>query len=344
MSYDEELADLFTTNSDALTVCGACQWHCTLAPGELGRCHMRVGTATGLALLNHGLIAGATIGPIEDHRFWHFFPDSQVLGIGGWGYATVTDQGRGPYGSIPEDPTKRRKLDADRAANFALERLCRGVVWAYGEPAVNHEYVRGLLQLSRASSRYTAIITTGAMTEEAFDQIGHYLDGFSLDLRGFSDASYARLGGLPNWRGVLAIAERARHRWHCHIEVTTRIHHGVNHDPEELRALIGWIKSALGEHTPWHVLPGDAGSETAAATMRARRLAHELGLHYVYGAETNQQTRCPSCQQTLITRTNGVARLVGLNGAACASCGHETKLHTSMYKQQQQRESRSGTE
>jgi pyruvate formate lyase activating enzyme len=333
MSHDVELADLVTTDGGALTVCLACQWRCALAPGEPGRCQVRVGTETGLALLNHGLIAGASIGPIEDHRLWHFFPDSLVLAIGGWGYATIADQSRGPYGSLPEDPTRRRKLDADRAANFALERLCRGIVWAYGEPAVNHEYVRGLLQLSRASSRYTAIVTTGAMTEQALDQIGHYLDGLSLDLRGFSEASYARLGGLPDWRGVLAIAERALTRWGCHLEITTRIHHGVNDDPEELRALIGWIKGALGEHTPWHVLPGDAGSETASSTMRARRLGHELGLHYVYGAEPNQPTRCPICHQTLITRTNGVTRLTGLTGTTCASCGHETKLHLSLFKQ-----------
>ncbi len=333
MANEFEHADLVAPGEGGATVCLACQWRCALTPGETGRCQVRAGVEGGVALLNHGLIAGAAIGPIEDHRLWHFFPDSLVLSIGGWGYATIADQGRGLYGAIPEDPAKRRKLDADRAANFALERLCRGVVWAYGEPAVNHEYARGLLQLSRASSRYTAIVTTGAMTQEALDQIGHYLDGLSLDLRGFSEASYTRLGGLPDWRQVLGIAERARSRWNCHLEVTTRIHHGVNDEPDELRAMISWIKESLGEHTPWHVLPGDAGSETAASTMRARRLGHELGLQYVYGAEPNQQTRCPACQNTLITRNNGVARMVGLDGRACASCGHDTKLHLSIFKQ-----------
>ncbi|HMQ30619.1 MAG TPA: radical SAM protein [Chloroflexaceae bacterium] len=333
MANDLELADLVTPGDDGATVCLACQWRCGLAPGVAGRCLVREGAQGGVALLNHGLIAGAAIGPIEDHRLWHFFPDSLVLAIGGWGYATVADQGRGPYGAVPDDPAKRRKLDADRAATFALERLCRGVVWAFGEPAVNHEYARGLLQLSRAASRYTAIVTTGAMTEEALDQIGHYLDGMSLDLRGFSEASYARLGGLPDWRQVLAVAERARARWGCHLEVTTRVHHGVNDDPDELRALAGWIKERLGEHTPWHVLPGDAGSETAASTMRARRLGHEAGLHHVYGAEPNQPTRCPVCHNTLIARANGVTRLVGLSDGACASCGHEARLHLSIFKQ-----------
>jgi pyruvate formate lyase activating enzyme len=332
-SMSHELADLCAPGDDGATICLACQWRCALRPGELGRCQVRVGAAEGIALLNHGLISGATIGPIEDHRLWHFLPDSLALAIGGWGYATVADQGRAPYGLIPEDPAKQRRLPADRAATFALERLCRGVVWAFGEPAVNHEYVRGLLQLSRASSRYTALVTTGALTMEALDQLGHYLDAVSLDLRGFADASYARLAGVPAWREMLAVAERARTHWHCHMEVTTRIHHGVNDDPEELRALVGWVKEALGEQTPWHVLPGDAGSETAAATTRARRIGHEAGLQYVYGAEPNQQTRCPACHHTVVTRTNGVARLVGLNGSNCDNCGHDTKIQLSIFKQ-----------
>lgn len=333
MENEQELADLVEPGTPGSTICLACQWRCALAPGEMGRCLVRAGVDQGIALLNHGQIAGASIGPVENHRLWHFFPDSLVLAIGGWGYATLADQGRGPYGRIPEDPAKQRKLDADRAANVALERLCRGVVWAYGEPAVNHEYVRGLLQLCRAASRFTAIVTTGAMSEEALDEIGHYLDGISLDLRGFSEASYTRLGGLPDWHAVLARAERARSRWGCHIEVTTRIHHGVNDDPDELRALVLWIKEALGEQTPWHVLPGDAGSETAASTMRARRLGHELGLHYIYGSEPNQPTRCPTCHRTLITRVNGVTRLTGLNETACAACGHDLKLHLSIFRQ-----------
>ncbi len=329
----EELADLIAPGDDGATVCMACQWRCALKPGELGRCQVRVGVDGGIALLNYGLVSGAAIGPIEDHRLWHFLPDSLALAIGGWGYATVADQGRAPYAQIPDDPAKRRKLEADKAANFALERLCRGVVWAFGEPAVSHEYVRGLLQLCRASSRYTALVTTGALTPESLDQLGHYLDGLSLDLRGFSDASYARLGGLPHWQELLTIAERAHTRWHCHVEVTTRIHHGVNDDSDELRAMIAWIKGTLGEHTPWHVLPGDAGSETAAATTRARRLGHEGGLQYVYGPEPNQPTRCPTCHHTLILRTNGGARLVGLSGTSCANCGHESKLRLSIFKQ-----------
>jgi pyruvate formate lyase activating enzyme len=326
------LAELLTPADDGAFHCAACQWRCTLHPGEVGRCQVRVASEEGISLPSYGLISGASIGPVEDHRLWHFFPDTLMLSIGSWGYAAPLDQQRGPYGTIPTDPSRLRRLDAERAANFALERLCRGVIWAYGDPAVAHEYVLALLQLSRASSRVTALVTSGAFTPESLEEIGPYLDAISFDLRGFSDATYARLSGLPDWRATLEIIAEARNRWHCHVEVSTRIHNGVNDSPDELRDLVAWITSTLGRHTPWHLLPGDAGSETAAAVLRARRIGHENGLYYIYTAEVNQTTRCPTCQATLITRTNGVVRMVGLKDGACESCGHDPQLHLSIFK------------
>lgn len=332
------LATLAQPLADGRFQCLACQWQCSLAADEPGRCRMRVGRTDGIELLNHGMISGAAIGPIEDHRLWHFFPDTTVLAIGGWGYALPLDQQRGQYGSLPVEPAKRRRLDPQRAADFALERLCRGVVWAFGEPAVNFEYVLALMQLSRAASRYTAIVTSGLLSSEALAELGPYLNGISLDLRGFSDNAYQRLGGISNWRPILRFAEEAQQRWKCHIEITTRIHHGVNDHPDELRELVHWIKTTLGEETPWHVLPGDAGSETAAATMRARRIGHEGGLQFIYGAEPNQPTRCPLCHATLISRQQGMSRRVGLDGNRCTNCGYAANFYLSIFKHHRESE------
>lgn len=329
---EEDIVQLVTVTEANEVQCQACQWRCRLKPEEFGRCRMRVGDGDRLKLLNYGLVSAATIGPIEDFRFWHFFPEAKVLSIGGWGYAFPADQQRGQYADLPADESKRRKLEPERAADVALEKLCRGVVWGYAEPAVSFEFVRDLLQLSRAASRFTAIVTSGYLTIEALDNIGHYLDGINLDLRGFSDLAYARLANVPDWRNILQVTERALRHWNCHIEITTRLHHGVNDNPEELRALVDWIVSTLGAHTPWHVLPGDVGSETAAAVVRARRIGHEQGLHYVYGPEHNQATRCHSCQTALIRRDGNLTRVVGLDGDRCTNCGTQIYLRHSIFK------------
>jgi pyruvate formate lyase activating enzyme len=326
------LTQLAETLADHRTRCNVCQWHCELAPGELGRCLVREGSDEGIIALNDGLASAATVGAVEDHLLWHFFPGTPVLSIGGWGYAFPADQQRGQYVRIPDDETKIRRLEPERVATVALDRLCRGVVWTYSEPAVAHEYMLDLLRTCRASSRYTALVTTGYLTIEALDQIGNYLDGISLDLRAFDDATYRRLAGIENWRGILDVAAHARDRWHCHVEVTTRLHPGVNDSPDQIQALATWIRDALGPLTPWHALAGDAGSAAAASVARARKLAREIGLHYVYGPDPNQSTFCANCSNTLIERKGNSARAVGLEGHTCASCGAETGLRTSIFK------------
>ena len=326
------LTELVERMPDGQLRCGVCQWRCVLAPGETGRCLVRVGSEAGIVVENDGLISAATVGPIEDHRLWHFFPGTPVLSLGSWGYAFPSDQQRGQYARIPDDQSKRRRLDPDRAAIVALERLCRGVVWSYSDPSVAQEYVLDLLQLCRANSRYTALVTSGYMTIAALDQIGHYLDGLSLELRAFEDAAYSRLTGVEHWRGILDVAVHARERWHCHVEITTRLHPNVNDATEQVQVMAGWIRDALGPHTPWHVLPGDAGAAAAATVARARRLGHEVGLYFVYGPEPGQSTLCPSCALTVVERSANGTRTAGMEGSRCAECGDDLHMRTSIFK------------
>lgn len=326
------LTQLVESLPDGRWRCGVCQWRCELGPNDVGRCLVRAGNESGIAVLNDGLISAATVGMIEDHRLWHFFPDTPVLTLGGWGYAFPADQQRGQYANIPEDESKRRKLDPERAATVALERLCRGIVWTYSEPAISQEYVLDLLRTSRANSRYTALVTTGYMTIAALDQIGHYLDGLSLEIRGFDDAVYRRLASIEQWRGILETAAHAQRRWNCHIEITTRLHPGVNDSPEQIQGLAGWIRDTLGPHTPWHILVGDAGAAAAAAVARSRRIAREAGLHYVYSSDPGQSTACYSCGATVIERSGNSARVVGLEGRRCSACGTDLHIRTSIFK------------
>jgi pyruvate formate lyase activating enzyme len=325
------LTELLETLPDGRLRCGVCQWRCALALEEVGRCLVRVRTSDGIAVTSGGLVSAAGVGPVEEHRLWHFFPGTPVLTLGGWGYAFPEDQQRGQYARTPEEEARRRALDPERVAAVALDKLCRGVVWSYSDPSVVHEYVLDLLRTCRASSRYTALVTSGYATTAALDQLGHYLDGISLELRAFDDGAYRRLTGVDEWRGILEAASHARDRWGVHVEVTTRLHPGVNDGHEQLLGLAGWIREALGAHAPWHVLPGDAGSAASASVARARRAGHEAGLHFVYGPEANQPTTCSACGVMVIERV-GAAKPVGLDGSRCAACGEELHIRSSIFK------------
>jgi pyruvate formate lyase activating enzyme len=326
------LTELTEPAADGRLRCDVCQWRCALSLGETGRCLVRTRTADGIAVLHDGLVSAAHVGAVEEHRLWHFFPGTPVLSVGSFGYAFPADQQRGQHARIPEEENRRRRLDPERVAAVALDKLCRGVVWAYSDPSVSVEYVLDLLRTCRAASRYTALLTSGYATVAALDALGHYLDGINLELRAFEDGAYRRLAGVEEWRSVLQFAARARERWGVHIEVTTRLHPAVNDTPEQIGALVAWVRDTLGAHTPWHVLPGDAGAAAAASVARARRAGHEAGLRFIYGPEGGQPTICPACSATMIDRTGGVIRSTGLDGGRCANCGADMHIRTSIFK------------
>jgi pyruvate formate lyase activating enzyme len=80
------------------------------------------------------------------------------------------------------------------------------------------------------------------------------------------------------------------------------------------------------------VLPGDAGAAAAAAVNRARRLGHEQGLQYIYGADPYQSTHCPSCGVVVFERSAAGARMVGMEDSHCATCGADLHIRTSIFK------------
>jgi len=96
-------------------------------------------------------------------------------------------------------------------------------------------------------------VTNGYLTPEALDLIGPYLDAWRVDIKGFSDELYQNLAKISNWRGILEVAQRAKKKWHMHVEVVTNIIPTMNDDDAQLTGIAGWIAKELGEQTPWHV-------------------------------------------------------------------------------------------
>jgi pyruvate formate lyase activating enzyme len=308
--------------------CDVCQWHCVLAPGETGTCRVRSYHDDAIIADADGLVSGATIGPVEDHRLWHFFPDSQVLSLGGYGtpLAPADTSVSLPYAVAPADA---RELSPERAAQFAQQRLCRGMLWTYGDPAVGFEWVLDGVKLGRAASRFTAIATTGYFSAEAFAMLAPYLDGMRLDVYGFTDQSYGALTGFQEWRTVFKNAAEARQRWNMHIEVALHLTPGLNDSDAEVGALAKWVRVALGSLTPLHVLGAEPDHP---AIEQAQATAKTTGLTFVYGPAATQPTRCPRCTWVVVERGDGPTQLNGVADDCCESCGAPLGLRTSLFR------------
>ena len=319
---------LQTTLADGRVRCGVCQWRCELAPGETGRCRIRHNEHGAIVDAAAGLVSAAAIGPIEDHRLWHFFPDAQVFGVGSFGTPLVPDIGLSSEHPYVVPTPGARELEAERVVRFAQQRLCRGVIWTYNDPAVSFEWVLDGVKLGRAASRFTALATSGYFSPEAFEQIAPYLDGMRLDVYGFSERAYRTLTGYPDWQTIFKLAADARRRWNIHLELVLQLAEGINDSDAEVTDLARWIKIALGSLTPLHIVPTTAPEHRVHAAQLAARAA---GLAYVYGPEADQATRCPSCDWLIVERGAGPTQVTGVAEDACENCGTQLGLRLSLF-------------
>jgi len=328
---------LFEKLPSSFVRCGTCQWRCTIAPGNSGYCRMYQNRDGDLYNLNYAQVSSMAADPIEKKPLFHFYPGSSCFSLGGWGcnfhcegcqnwqISTVRD-GERWHGS--------REVLPEMAVELAQHYQCQGISWTYNEPSVWFEYTLDSARLAKEKGLYTVYVTNGYLTPEALDTIGPYLDAWRVDVKGFSDTLYRKLTKITHWRGILEVAERARHKWHMHVEVVTNIIPDLNDDDEQLKGIADWIHDKLGELTPWHVTRfhpqyqmADLPMTPLATLEHAYDIGRAAGLKFVYlgnvPGHKSENTVCYSCGNINVARSGYETRITGLTGPKCQFCGAE---------------------
>ena len=123
-----------------------------------------------------------------------------------------------------------------------------GVAFTYNEPLVGYEFVRDTACLVKQNGMKTVVVTNGSVELEILEEILPYIDAMNIDLKGFTEDYYRKLGG--NLNTVKAFIERAAKD--CHVELTTLIVPGENDSKEKMEQEAAWIAS-LSPEIPLHV-------------------------------------------------------------------------------------------
>ena len=319
--------------------CNVCQWRCVLAPGKYGVCNMRRNIDGVLFSLNYGLASSVAVDPIEKKPLFHFYPGSSVFSLGTWGcnFHCVGCQNWQIACTDVSSLEGSRAISPQQAVDEAKRSGCRGIAWTYNEPTIWFEYTLDSAKLAKENGLYTVYVTNGYITPEALDMIGPYLDGYCVDVKGFSDKFYKDMAKLSHWRGILDVAKRAKNKWGMHVEVITNVMPGMNDDAEQLTALASWVKEKLGELTPWHVTRfypkyrmEDAEPTPVEALERAYDIGKKAGLRFVYmgnvPGHSYEKTLCYSCGNLIIDRVGYNIKIAGLDGSRCRACGAELNM------------------
>jgi pyruvate formate lyase activating enzyme len=232
-------------------ICSLCPRHCALAEGATGACHARGNRGGTIKPLNYGKITSMNLDPIEKKPLARFHPGSRILSVGSFGcnlhcpfcqnYEIAWAGEDIPFRTVPP-------LELVRLAEETRPEGNIGVAFTYNEPLVGIEYIMDTAPLLRERDLKTVLVTNGYICREPLLELLPHVDAMNIDLKGFTEAFYRKLGGdlATVKESILLSAAR------CHVEVTTLVVPGENDSPEEISALSAWLASVNPE-IPLHL-------------------------------------------------------------------------------------------
>jgi pyruvate formate lyase activating enzyme len=216
-----------------------------------------------------------------------------------------------------------------------VRERCASIAYTYTEPTVFFEFTYDTGRLAHEGGIANVWVSNGFMTPEMMDLVTSpdsppLIDAANIDLKAFTDTYYRQQCGArlqPVLDNLVTMKQRGV--W---LEVTTLVIPGLNDSEEELRAIAAFIHDSLSPDTPWHVSRFhptyrllDRPPTPVATLLRAREIGLEAGLQYVYTGnipgQGGEDTLCPACGATVISRTGFSVRANRAAGGRCVSCG-----------------------
>jgi pyruvate formate lyase activating enzyme len=153
-----------------------------------------------------------------------------------------------------------------------------GLTLTGGEPAVQPEFARAILQLARQEGLHTAIETCGAVSWQNLESLLPYLDVVLFDMKHIDPETHRRFTGASN----VSILENLRRTAASGVRMVVRVPliPGFNTDEDTLRAMGKWIKGIDGIHEIHVLAYHTLGRSKYKALNLAYPLEHLAPMHH----------------------------------------------------------------
>lgn len=233
-------------------ICNVCMHRCRLKEGQIGRCRARKNEKGRSYPINYGHITSLALDPIEKKPLACFYPGSLILSVGSFGCNlncpfcqnhSIAMAGQKEVETLVVTPEALA-----REAYEARNRGNIGVAFTYNEPLVGYEFVRDTAKLVHEYGMKNVVVTNGSLSEEAANEILPYIDAYNIDLKGFEQTYYDKLGGSLEY--VKTFIQLAAN--YAHVEITTLVVPGENDTSEEIGRLAKWLAS-IDKDMPLHL-------------------------------------------------------------------------------------------
>ena len=313
--------------------CYLCPRHCHIGDGQAGFCFIRVNQGGKLYSLGYASPAAIQVDPIEKKPLNHFLPGTKIFSMGtaGCNMGCFFCQ-NWDISKSRSDQVHSTHLEPEQVVELAIRHGCPSIAFTYTEPTIWAEYVIDICEIAHARGLHTVMVTNGYITGEAFtDVYGHGLiDAANVDLKAFTENFYGKIT-LTHLAPVLETLLRLKNETNVWFELTNLMIPTLNDDENETRKLSEWILAHLGPDVPLHFTAfhpdfklRDKPRTPPETLHRARRIALDAGLHYVYEGNIftdAANTYCPQCRALLVERSWHDVRKNLLKNGACPKCG-----------------------
>ncbi|MBI5343131.1 MAG: AmmeMemoRadiSam system radical SAM enzyme [Deltaproteobacteria bacterium] len=319
---ERRVAAYWHAEGDAVR-CELCPHRCRIAGGKRGICGVRGNMEGTLYALTYGMVAAASMDPIEKKPLFHFHPGKEILSIGSVGcnfrcgfcqnYHLVS--GQAPLGIAPIPSLVRA----------AREPGSVGIAYTYNEPLIWFEIVMDCAREFRKAGMANVLVTNGYVSPEPLAELLPLVDAMNIDLKSMDPEFYRKICGadLPPVLDTIRAAAR-----NVHVEITNLLVTGENDSDEEIRRVVEFVAATdpeiplhFSRYFPQHrfTAPPTPPDRLEAAFRIARE---KLAYVYVvnYQLPGSEDTICQKCGAVVVRRTGYHASPAGLSGKRCASC------------------------
>lgn len=232
-------------------VCPICPHACALKEGAIGICRARKNEKGTIISINYGKITSIGLDPIEKKPLARFMPGARILSVGSFGCNLACPFCQNYEIACGTEGIAVRSVSPEELLEMAVGLVPEnniGVAYTYNEPLVGYEYVRDCAVLVHERGLKNVLVTNGFVNPKPLKDLLPIIDAMNIDLKGFTDEFYQKLGGrIEPVKATIVAAAKA-----CHVEVTTLVIPGENDREEEMEALSSWL-AGLDPGIPLHI-------------------------------------------------------------------------------------------
>ncbi|HEU5107533.1 MAG TPA: AmmeMemoRadiSam system radical SAM enzyme [Micromonosporaceae bacterium] len=297
---------------DGRIQCDVCPRACRLHEGQRGLCFVRGRVDDQVVLASYGLSSGFCVDPIEKKPLNHFLPGTPVLSFGTAGCnLSCRFCQNWDISKSREIGTLSSSASPEALAETALRLGCRSVAFTYNDPVIFMEYAMDVADACRERGIRAVAVSAGYMNAAPRAEFYAHMDAANIDLKAFTEDFYRKVTAArlaPVLETLVFLRDSPV--W---FEITTLLIPGHNDSDAEIGQQCDWLLSHLGPDVPLHFSAFhpdfkmlDVPRTPASTLSRARRLAVDAGLRYVYTGNVHdpagQTTFCPGCGAEAVVR------------------------------------------